>query len=86
MADGEEFMIVRSQKQLGALIRTARKKRGWQQIDLAHRASMRQPLISELENGVFSSRLDTILKVLAALELDLTVTNRRAPFFDPSKY
>ncbi len=79
-------MTIRNEKQLGALIRTARKKKRWRQVDLARRASMRQPLISELENGTSSSRLDTILKVLAALDLDLSVTDRRAPSFDPSKY
>ena len=79
-------MTIRNEKQLGALIRAARKKKSWRQVDLARRASMRQPLISELENGVSSSRLDTILKVLAALDLDLTVTDRRVPAFDPSEY
>lgn len=79
-------MIVRNEKQLGALIRTARKKKGWRQVDLARQASMRQQLISELENGASSSRLDTILKILAALELDLDVVNRRSPSFEPSEY
>ncbi len=79
-------VAIRNAKQLGALIRTARKKKRWRQVDLARRASMRQPLISELENAASSSRLDTILKVLAALDLDLSVTDRRAPSFDPSEY
>ena len=77
---------IRNEKQLGALIRTARKGKGWRQVDLARRASMRQQLISDLENGVSSSRLDTILKILAALDLDLGVMDRRAPSFDPSAY
>ena len=79
-------MIIRNEKDLGALIRTARKKKSWRQIDLARHASMRQQLISELENGASSSRLDTILKVLAELDLDLSVADRRAPSFDPSEY
>ena len=79
-------MIIRNGKELGALIRTARKKKNWRQVDLARHASMRQQLISELENGTSSSRLDTILKVLAALDLDLGVQDRRTPLFDPSDY
>jgi HTH-type transcriptional regulator/antitoxin HipB len=79
-------MIVRSQKQLGELIRSTRKKRGWRQVDLARRASMGQPLISELETGTSSSRIDTILKVLAALDLDLTLASRSPALFDPTKY
>ncbi len=79
-------MTIRNEKQLGALIRSARRKRNWRQVDLARRASMRQQLISDLENGTSSSRLDTILKILAALDLDLDVTDRRTPSFDPSQY
>ena len=79
-------MIIRNQKQLGGLIRTARQKHGWRQFDLARRASTTQKAISNLETGAFSSRLGTILKVLAALDLDLTVTDRRAPSFDPAAY
>lgn len=77
---------IRDGKQLGALIRTARKKKGWRQVDLARQASMRQQLISDLENGAMSSRLETILKILAALDLDLGVTDRQAPAFDPTDY
>lgn len=77
---------IRNEKQLGAMIRSERKRKGWRQADLARHASMRQQLISELENAVSSSRLDTILKVLAALDLDLSVMDRRAPSFDPSEY
>jgi len=79
-------VIIRNEKQLGALIRTARKKKNWRQIDLARRASMRQKLISALEIGASIPHLDTILKVLAALGLDLSVKDRRAPSFDPSEY
>lgn len=79
-------MIIRNERQLGALIRAARKKQDWRQVDLARRASTTQKAISNLETGAFSSRLDTVLKVLAALDLDLTVTERRAPSFDPSEY
>lgn len=79
-------MILRSEKDLGALIRRARKKKNWRQIDLARQASMRQQLISDLENGAASSRLDTILKVLSALDLDLSAVDRQAAEFDPSAY
>ncbi len=81
-----QLTIIRNATDLGALIRTTRKKKGWRQVDLARQASMRQQLISDLENGVAASRLDTILKVLAALELDLSVTARREPSFDPLEY
>ena len=79
-------MIIRDQKQLGGLIRTARQKHRWRQSDLARRASTTQKIISALETGASTTRLDTILKVLAALDLDLDVTDRRLVSFNPSEY
>jgi HTH-type transcriptional regulator/antitoxin HipB len=79
-------MIIRNHNELGALIRTARQKRGWRQGDLARRAATTQKIISTLENGTSSSRLDTFLKVLAALDLDIAVTDRREAAFNPTEY
>ncbi|MBW9267267.1 MAG: helix-turn-helix domain-containing protein [Candidatus Thiodiazotropha sp. (ex. Lucinisca nassula)] len=79
-------MTIRSSKDLGAAIRRARKAQKLKQVDLAMMASLRQPLISELENGTTNATVDTVLKVLAALELDLTVMPRRKASFDPTEY
>ena len=78
--------IIRSANTLGASIYTRRKQKGWRQSDLARQASVRQQLISDLENGIRTPRLDTMVKVLAALDLDLSVVLRQAPSFDPSVY
>ncbi len=79
-------MGIRSNKDFGAYIRQARQKQNLRQIDLAKAASVRQALISDLENGVNSARLDTVFKVLAALKLDLLITDRVKPNFDPTEY
>jgi len=79
-------MAIRSRKELGATIACARKALALSQADLARKASVRQPLISELENGTTNATLDTVLKVLAALELDLKVAPRRKGRFDPAEY
>ncbi len=79
-------MAIRSSKELGETIRLARKKLELSQTELARQASVRQALISDLENGVTSAKLDTIIKVLAALRLDLTVAARESGDFDPSAY
>ncbi len=78
--------IIRSSTELGAIIYTWRKQNGWNQTVLARRASVRQQLISDLENNRRIPRLDTIVKVLAALDLDLSVAPRPAAAFDPSWY
>ncbi|MEJ2426732.1 MAG: helix-turn-helix transcriptional regulator [Candidatus Thiodiazotropha sp.] len=79
-------MAIRGNKDLGAAIRRARKAQQLSQTDLAQKAFLRQPLISDLENGTSNPTLDTVFKVLAALDLDLTVVPRRKVDFDPTDY
>lgn len=77
---------IRNSKQFGEAVRSARLKQNLRQVDLARKASVRQALISELENGTISAKLDTVVKVLAALNLDLAVVPRRKAEFDPTDY
>lgn len=79
-------MAIRNRKDLGAAVRGARRARKLSQADLARMASVRQPLISELENGTTSVTIDTLLKVLAPLALDLTLVPRETARFDPTAY
>ncbi|HED15835.1 MAG TPA: transcriptional regulator [Gammaproteobacteria bacterium] len=78
--------IIRSNNDLGAAIRQARKAKNWRQVDVAKKASVRQALVSELESGATTAKLDTIVKVLAALDLDMTIVPRRKASFDPTAY
>ena len=78
--------VIRSNKDLGAAIHLARKKQNLRQVDVAQKASVRQALVSELENGATTARLDTVVKVLAALDLDLSIIARRTNGFDPTEY
>ena len=71
---------------LGAAVRRARTLRKLRQVDLAKQAGIRQALISDLERGVAGSRLDTVIKVLAALDLDLAVVARSRDDFNPADY
>jgi HTH-type transcriptional regulator/antitoxin HipB len=77
---------IRSNKELGKIIRLVRKNKNMRQVDVAKKASVRQALVSELENGVTAAKVDTIIKVLAALEMDLTIVSRRKAEFDPREY
>jgi HTH-type transcriptional regulator/antitoxin HipB len=78
--------VIRSNKDLGAAIRLARKASNLRQIDVARKASVRQALVSEIENGAITARLDTVMRVLAALDLDLSVIPRCTTGFDPAAY
>ncbi len=62
--------IIRSNKDLGAAIRLQRKARNLRQVDVARKASVRQAMVSELENGATAAKLDTLIRVLAALDTD----------------
>ena len=78
--------VIRSNKELGAAIRMARKAKSMRQVDVAQKASVRQALISELENGATTAKLDTVIRVLAALDMDLSIVPRRKTGFDPTEY
>lgn len=77
---------IRSNAEFGEVIRYARHQLGLRQVDLARKASVRQALISDLENGLTTAKLSTIIKVVAALDLDLTVIPRCKAAFDPMEY
>jgi HTH-type transcriptional regulator/antitoxin HipB len=68
--------LARDPKQLGNIIRRARKRLGLSQKQLGEKTAMRQATISLLETGNAAARLENLLTVLAALELELQVTPR----------
>lgn len=68
--------LARTPKQIGALVQRARKKRGWTQTQLGAKAGLRQETISLIETGNPATKLETILAVLAALDLQFQVTQR----------
>jgi HTH-type transcriptional regulator/antitoxin HipB len=68
--------VARTPKQIGNLIRRARKRRGLNQTQLADRTGVRQETISLIETGNPAARLKTILSVLAALDLEFQIANR----------
>lgn len=68
--------LARDPKQIGNLIRRARKTQGLSQTQLGKKTGLRQETISMIETGNPAARLDTILSVLAALDLEFRATNR----------
>jgi len=78
--------IIRSNLDLGAAIRRGRRRLNLRQVDVAQKASVRQALVSDLENGATTAKLDTVMRVLAALDLDLSIIPRRKAGFDPTEY
>lgn len=77
---------IRNTRELGEAIRLARLNKSLRQVDVARKASVRQALVSELENGATTAKLDTVIRVLAALDMDITIVPRRKAEFDPTAY
>jgi HTH-type transcriptional regulator/antitoxin HipB len=68
--------LARSPKQIGNLIHRARKKRALSQQALGKKAGLRQETISLVENGNPSARIETLLTILSALDLEFQVAPR----------
>ncbi|WFU18895.1 helix-turn-helix domain-containing protein [Bradyrhizobium sp. CB3481] len=68
--------LARTPQQIGNLIRRARKRNDLSQTELASRAGVRQETISLIETGNPAAKLQTILDVLAALNLEFRVSPR----------
>ena len=68
--------LARDPKQIGNLIRNIRKRKALSQKQLASMVGLRQENISMIENGYTSTKLHTLLAVLAALDLELHVSTR----------
>ena len=66
----------RDPKQIGNLIRRARKKRALSQKALGDQARLRQETISLIENGHPAAKIETLLAVLAALDLEFQIAAR----------
>ncbi|MCP3381260.1 helix-turn-helix domain-containing protein [Bradyrhizobium sp. CCGUVB4N] len=65
--------IARTEKQLGAILRRARKQASLTQSDLGN---LRQGTVSRLEAGAPAIQLRTLMEALAALNLELVVRTR----------
>lgn len=68
--------IARTEKQLGAILRRARKQAGLTQDRLSDHIHLRQGTVSRLEAGQPAVRLRTLMAALSALDLELVVRPR----------
>ncbi len=69
-------MQVRTVNELGATIRRERKQRGWTQDALAVRAGISRRTLVALEGGNPRGEIGIVVRVIAALDRELVVTER----------
>lgn len=68
--------LARTPSQIGNLIRRARKQKDLSQSQLGEQTGLRQETISLIETGHPAAKLETILAILAALDLELRIRPR----------
>jgi HTH-type transcriptional regulator/antitoxin HipB len=66
----------RTAKQIGAIVRRARRKAGLTQTELGKKIGLRQATISRLEKGEDEAKLSTLLDALTALGLEIIIDTR----------
>jgi HTH-type transcriptional regulator/antitoxin HipB len=70
-------LVAREPGQIGNALHRFRKSADQTQSELSERAGVKQPIISQVELGAIGTRLETLFKILAALDLELVVRRRR---------
>lgn len=76
---GDLHVVVSSRLAIKVALRQARLAAGLTQAQLAKRAGIAQPMISQLEHPDYNPTLDTLAKVAKALDADLLVDLRLWP-------
>ena len=66
----------RDPKQIGTLVRRARKRSALSQQQLGDKVGLRQETISLIENGNPAAKIETLLAVLSALDLEFQIAPR----------
>lgn len=65
-----------SPKSLGMILRAARKRKGLSQTEAGQSVGIDQPTLSKIERGESHARLDTLFRLLAALDMEMIVRPR----------
>ena len=72
-------MKITTAQQLSGVIKEYRSNSKLSQSDVAKKIGIRQDTISNFENNPGSTKLDTLFKLLSAMELELEVHPRNRP-------
>jgi HTH-type transcriptional regulator / antitoxin HipB len=68
--------VARTLKQIAAVVRRERRLQNMTQSDLSKKVNLRQATISRFETGEEGPSLQTLLDILAALNLELVIRSR----------
>ncbi len=71
--------LVHSPESLGALLKSRRKDKKLTQTKAGLSVDLDQTTISSIENGAPGTRLETLFRLLSALELEIVIRPRNTP-------
>ena len=71
---------------VNTLVRTARRRKGLTQRDLADRTGIPQPMISSIERGLQDPRYSTVQRILAAVDQEIEVIDRAGVGVDRTQF
>lgn len=69
--------LARTPQQVGNFIRRRRKNLGLSQTELSRLVGIQQNTVSLIESGRQAARLDTLLSILSALQLEMLLDERK---------
>jgi len=71
---------------VNSLVRTARRRKGLTQRELADRTGISQPMIASIERGLQDPRYSTLKRILAAVDQELNVIDRAGGGVDRTQF
>lgn len=69
-------MVITTSKMLSHSLREVRYQQKLTQVQLAELANIKQSTLSDFENNASNTKLETLFKILASLELELVIQPR----------
>ena len=78
--------VAHTPRQLGAILRAHRKKRQMTQGMVGSRVGVRQSQISSIETHGADITVDTLYRLLSALDLELVLRNKQARAERPTEW
>ncbi len=72
-------MLIRSPKELALFVMSQRKALKLSQAELGSLVGLQQKTVSLFENKPENIQLDTLFRILSAVELDLKIVSKDAP-------
>lgn len=73
----EMVITARNPEQVGNTLLRYRKLQGWTQKKVGDRAGIKQGIISMVESGTHGTRLETLCKIMAVLDLEFVIRKRQ---------